>query len=304
MAGGCGQAEFLHADIRSEPVHAPWASRLFDLGRALRARPRSGAWQTVVLVSVPTRELAACLIVAGWSLSRPLPEESVPSASILEGLKAGTYVRLGVSDRIIEGPFYEYNARRRILRVRGSGWLLDHVRFLREVDPGATPSGSHPYPEAGALLKAEIGVDSLPAFWWSARVDSAVIGVKAHLEAELHVGISPDGHSPDLLGNLVMPTGSDSPFTATQLISGIGNPDIELNSDIGLVVLDGQRGMSWLEELWEQPLIVGVIDRTQPDELVVDSFLQHRASGRPLSLTELGWEPGNAVQGLAYEVAR
>jgi hypothetical protein len=248
--------------------------------------------------------MAAALIAAGWSLSRATTPPATPDPAEIDEIPTGSSVRLTLRDRLVVGPLYGYDSRRKVLRVGGSGWLLDRVLGLSCVRQDDAPAGVYHYPAAGSLLAQSVGAEVQPAFWASVRIDAALVGVLARIDEELSIGISTDGATPDLLRDLVMPAEASALVAGTRLFSGVGATELELDSAIGLVLLDGVRGMAWLDELWECPLIVAVIDRTQPDEVLVDAFLQHRATGRALPIAQLGWDTGDSIQALAYEVPR
>jgi len=63
----------LSDDRATPPARSAWIGSLLALGARLSRRSDSFAGQRlIVAISVPSHELAAALVGAGWTLARPL----------------------------------------------------------------------------------------------------------------------------------------------------------------------------------------------------------------------------------------
>ncbi|WP_258934186.1 hypothetical protein [Nesterenkonia pannonica] len=90
-----------------------------------------------------------------------------------------------------------------------------------------------------------------------------------------------------------------APFSSARLADLLPLPQ-----DLNAVILDGGGAIKYLGDI-EAPVVICVLDRSVADESVAELVMQLRNTrGEPLSLmSDLGWQPPDGVEALAFTVA-
>lgn len=297
----------LAVNPESAPVRSAWIGPILALGTRLARKSDTFAdRQLIVAVSVPSREYAAVLIGAGWTLGRPPAQVATDPLSVLRGaLPRGNYRALNAT-HVISGPFQGLDESRASARVALAGhWAVDRleaVAAVAETDPAA----KMPRPQIGSIGRMT-GVDRD----WARRLvapaaDLAIVGTKSwindDLEAVLARGGDPDG---DSLATLLLPRTQKSATWFSRIYSSSGFADqLPLPADVSLTILDGQGAIKYLKDVLS-PVVVCVFDRSVADESAAEQAMQLRNSrGEPIALSsQLGWTPPAGIEALAFTVA-
>lgn len=285
-------------------VVAPWAGSLIALGARLARQMRSPGDGLVVALTVPVRELAAVLVACGWTLTRPAKELGIP-ADVAATLAYGTPVRMVTDHYLIGGPFCGIQDGPSGPRIRAGGtWELDHIRGLVAVpDLGERRYGRRDITIPGTLAGKTGQSASWAARQCDPRRDLAILGTKSWLGDDMTacIGWGPAG-LPDEISAILLPDTDMSPTWATRIYAAQLVQDLDLPTNLSLVVLDGASAIRWLPEV-ESPVIVAIIDRRAADEAASEMVMQVRARSELVSLDTLGWQPPVGIEALAFRVA-
>jgi hypothetical protein len=286
-------------------VVAPWAGSLMALGaRLARRMPSPSDGQLVVALTVPVRDLAAVLVACGWMLTRPAKELGIP-ADVAATIAYGTPVSMVTDHYVIGGSFYGIQDGPTGPRIRAGGtWELEHVRGL-----AAVPDlGERRYGKRDITLPGTFAGKTGQSASWAARQcdprrDLAILGTKSWLVDDMTacVGWGSAGLA-DEIGAILLPDTDTSPTWATRIYAAQLIQELNLPSDLSLVVLDGASAIRWLPVV-ESPVVVAVIDRRAADEAPSEMLMQVRARSGLESLATLGWQPSAGVEALAFRVA-
>ena len=286
----------------------PWAGRLLALGtRAARYSRTSTGRQLVIALSVPKRDLAACLVGCGWVLASEAPTLAAPLDALRE-MKPGEPLRAVNCSQVITGFFTSLDERATPPRAQfaGSFWLVDRIRALAPLSELDQPRRA-PRPEPGSLehmARLDVNWEShlaLPA------ADLAIVGTVAWLEKdfETHLAKEEDDLPLSQIGSLLMPRDSGSATWFTDVHASATLADkLPLADDVNAVVLDGNGAIKYLTEI-EAPVVICVLDRSVGDETAAEMVVQLRNTrGEPISLADdLGWCPPAGVEAMAFTVA-
>lgn len=294
-------------DVESPPVRSGWIGSLLALGTRLSRKsddflPR----QLIVVISVPTREYAAALIGAGWTLGRPPTQLVTDPLTVLRESVPGATYRAVNATHIISGTFRELVETSTQARVTLAGFWdvtrLEAVAAVAEPDPAEKMLR----PRIGSIGRMS-GIDQQ----WARRLvapasDLAIIATKnwliAELEAVLSRGDDPDG---DTLKTLLLPRTEKSSTWFSRIYSSSGFADqLPLSSDVALAILDGQGAIRYLNDILS-PMVVCIFDRSVADESAAEQVIQLRNTrGEPIKLSkELGWTPPDGIEALGFTVS-
>lgn len=332
MAGGKRPAARLLAmtdDPANPAVPAAWVGPMLALGtRARRYITHNRGRQLVVAVTVPSRDFAAALIAAGWSMTNPATPAQDP-VEILTKLPSGSCVRLVTKTEVIHDTFVRIDESRTPARVHLNGpTLLANVLVAASPAPyvESLRRTSKPAPgKLGAFAHLEETWDSRLA---SPTADLAIVGTKTWLRKDLSAFVTTEpGHvmAPDrvsefqaaenrttgfpvgygTLADIVLPDDDGAATWATRLYSAARFAEqLPLPTDVEAVVLDGSGAIKYAAEI-EAPVLICVIDRSIGDENAAEILLQMRNTrGAPVSLgRDLDWRPPTGVEGVAFAVA-
>lgn len=297
----------LAENSESTPVRSAWIGPILALGTRLARKADTFAdRQLIVAVSVPSREYAAVLIGAGWTLGRPPDQVTTDPLSVLrEALPRGNYRALNAT-HVISGHFQGLDESRAPARVALAGhWAVDRLEAVAPVAEGDLAE-KMPRPQIGSMGRMT-GVDRD----WARRLvapaaDLAIVGTKSwineDLEAVVARGDDPDG---DSLATLLLPRTEKSATWFSRIYSSSGFADqLPLPGDVSLTILDGQGAIKYLNDILS-PVVVCVFDRSIADESAAEQVVQLRNSrGEPINLaSRLGWTPSAGIEALGFTVA-
>lgn len=297
----------LAEDAESTPVRSAWIGPLLALGTRLARRAEDFAGQQlIVAMSVPSREYAAALVGAGWTLGRPTAQDVTDPLTVLRAAEPRGHYRAVNPTHVISGPFRGLDENREQVRVTLAGrWAVDRLEAVAAL---AEPDSAEkmPRPPIGSIGRMA-GIDRD----WARRLvapaaDLAIVGTKSwiyeDLEAVLSRGDDADG---DALFTLLLPRSDKSATWFSRIYSSAGFADqLPLPTGVSLVVLDGQGAIKYLNEILS-PIVVCVFDRSVADESAAEQVVQLRNSrGEPVHIAErLAWNPPSGVEVLAFTVA-
>lgn len=301
----------LAEDPESTPIRSAWIGPILALGTRLARKADTFAdRQLIVAVSVPSREYAAVLIGAGWTLGRPPAQVATdPLAVLREALPQGNYRAVNAND-VISGRFQGLSekfvrGKPRVDVTLAGQWVVDMLEAVAAIAEG-DPAERMPRPRVGSIGRMT-GVDRD----WVQRLvapaaDLAIVGTKSwikdDLDAVLARGNDPDG---DSLATLLLPRTEKSATWFSRIYSSSGFADqLPLPDDVSLTVLDGQGAIRYLKDVLS-PIVVCVFDRSVADESAAEQVVQLRNSrGEPIALsTQLDWAPPAGVETLGFTVA-
>ncbi|WP_292767643.1 hypothetical protein [Microbacterium sp. UBA3486] len=291
----------------STPIRSTWIGPILALGaRLARKADAFSGRQLIVAISVPSREYAATLVGAGWTLGRSPIQMTTDPLTVLKGAMHHAHYRAVNATHIISGPFQELDESRAQARAALAGhWAVDRleaVAAVAEVDPAE----KMPRPHIGSIGRMS-GIERD----WARRLvapaaDLAIVGTKSwiadDLEAVLARGDDSDG---DALATLLLPRTEKSATWFSRIYSSSGLADrLPLPSDVALTILDGQGAIRYLNDILS-PIVLCIIDRSVADESAVEHVVQIRNSrGEPITLSaQLGWTPPVGIEALGFTVA-
>lgn len=287
---------------------AAWIGPLLALGtRASRHASKATDRQTVIALSVPTRNFAAALIGCGWVLASEAPRLPEPLET-LRTLQSGQPVRAVNSGWVITGEFAALDETATPPRAQfaGAKWSVNGIRALAALNELQAPA-KEPRPTPGSMERMA-RVDLA----WDARLalpaaDLAIIGTAKWLEEDLDVYVGREGDTPppSSVRSVLKPKGSRAATWFTRLYAAARLADhLPLPADLRAVILDGNGAIRHLAEI-ETPVAICVLDRSVADEAAAELVTQLRNTrGERLSLSaDLGWRPPAGVEALAFTVA-
>jgi hypothetical protein len=287
-------------------VASPWAASLIALGaRLARQIPSPEDGQLVVALTVPVRDLAAVLVACGWTLTRPAKALSSPS-DVTATIAYGTPVRMVTDRHVIAGPFYGIQDDKSGSRIRAGGtWDLARVRgIVAAPDLGEVRYGKRAIAVPGTLVDKTGQSASWAWRQCDPRRDLAILGTKSWLADDMAacIGWGSAGLA-DEINAILLPDTDTSPTWATRVYSAQLLQELNMPTDLSLIVLDGASAIRWLP-LVESPVVVAVIDRRTADEAASEMVMQVRARSGLESLDKLGWHPGAGIEAVAFWVAQ
>lgn len=287
----------------TELVPAPWASALVALGaRLARCAAFLGGDQLVVALTVPVRDFAALLLATGWTLTRPT-EVPGPPDEIAVGIPRGTPVRMVTDHLVVADRFFGMQDGVRGCRVHvgNTHWEIEKVRCLSVVpELPERRFGRRDVAVSGSLTHKAGQVATWLARQCAPNTEVAILGTKSWLEEELQawVGWGTDD-VPDRFTDVLLPDLGNPPSWATIVRAAQTLQELHLPRELELVLLDGGSAIRWLADVLS-PVVVGIIDRSSPDESGPDTIMQRRARSEPIGLDFLGWHPPPGIEALAY----
>ena len=302
----------LAEDHEGEFFATDWAGPILALGTRLARKENTlRGKQTIVCLSVPSREYSAALIGAGWVLARPPVSTEIDPLRVLSRAAAGQSVRVLNSSTVMAGQFENLDLGHTPPRLSLGGrqlqgkWSVDKLEAaaLVDVEP---PSSRMSRPKVGSIGRMA-GIDRD----YSARLvaphsDVAIIGTKQWINEDLKGVLTklPDTDG-DALSTLLQPKSDMSSTWFCELYSSSRlSEKLPLSDTIKLAILDGQGAIKYLNEILA-PVVVCVFDRSVADESAAEQVIQIRNSrGTPISLSELlGWRPPTGVEAFSFTVA-
>ena len=294
--------------IEGTSVSASWIGALFALGARLsRKHEVFSNDQLVIAISVPNRELAAVLIGAGWSVSRPPRSYETDPTKLSRNAQTGQVFRLVNAENVVVGTFRGFDDSSPIPRISlgSSKWALNRITALApadielesEIRMGRTSLGS-----IGRLTgAAEDWITRLAA----PAADLALIGTRTKLENEMSFYLSAnDDTDLDRLDTILAPKGAKAATWFTHLYSTQSlKEELPLPSEIVAAVLDGQGAIRYLTDVLA-PVVVCVFDRSISDQSAAEQFAQLRNTrGTPISLSdEIGWTGHAGIEATCFSM--
>lgn len=302
----------LAADDVSESLPTDWAGPILALGtRLARKEVELRERQTIICLSVPSREYSAVLIGAGWTLSRPPRTLQTDPLEVLSSAKPGQALRVLNSNSVISGKFekLDFGHAPPRLSLGGSGlpgqWSVDKLEAVAILESEAT-SSKMDRPNIGSIGRMA-GIDRD----WQSRLvapesDIAIIGTKQWLIEDMRGVLTriPETEG-DALSTLLLPKSEKTTTWFSELYTSSGlSEKLPLSDRIKLAILDGQGAVKYLNEILT-PIVVCVFDRSVGDESAAEQVVQLRNSrGTPVSLRDiLGWRSPSGVEAFAFAVA-
>ncbi|WP_261975009.1 hypothetical protein [Curtobacterium sp. B18] len=290
----------------STPVRSAWIGPILALGtRLARKADQFVERQLIVAISVPSREYAAALIGAGWTLGRPPAQVTTDPLSVLQRALPRSHFRALNATHVISGPFRGLDESHARPRVALAGhWAVDRLEAVAPVLEG-DPTDRMPRPQIGSIGRMT-GVDRD----WAQRLvapaaDLVIVGTKAWINDDLEAVLArADDRDGDSLTTLLLPRTEKSATWFSRLYSSSGFADqLPLPDNVLLTILDGQGSIKYLNDVLT-PVVVCVIDRSIADESAAEQVVQLRNSrGEPHALaSELGWTPSAGIEALAFTV--
>lgn len=292
----------------ADVLDAPWAGALVALGARLARRQHSECRQLLVVVTVPTRDFAACLVAAGWVLAQRPPHASEVK-SVLPLLVAHEPVRVVARSQLVGDMFYgvAVHGQQTRLHIGGSWWdadYLDAIAAAPELDSGSF--GKLHLPATGSLIQRahpngtwhEVLVGGAP----TVRIIGTLTRLKNDLDIELCVG-SGDSTA-DAMRDVLWPLGDRPVGALSSFVTASTDelPDSEL--PVKLTILDGVSALDLLSEVTAASHVVVVLDRGAAENEAASQLVELRARSEAASLEDLGWRPPPGIEGLAFEVQK
>jgi hypothetical protein len=290
----------------SELVQSAWIGPILALGtRLARKADDFSDRRLIIAISVPSREYAAVLVGAGWTLGRAPAQMSIDPLTVLQAALPQAHYRAVNATHVISGPFRGLDETQSPTRVALAGrWVVDRMKGVAPVAE-RDPAERMPRPTIGSIGRMA-GVDRD----WVRRLvapaaDLAIVGtggwISHDLEATLTRGHDPDG---DALATLLLPRTEKSATWFSRIYSTSGfSEKVPLPDDISLAVLDGQSAIRFVDRVLT-PIVVCVLDRSVADESAAEQVVQLRNSrSEPIDLSaQLGWAPPSGVEALGFTV--
>lgn len=324
MAGTVVLATLADATDTAEP--APWATDLLALGLRLarRAVPVPGT-RLIVVVTVPTRELAASLIVAGWVLADCAPASPSSVADTLAERPNGDVAVInGSQDRLLVGPLGFGDVP---MRFQVCGTWFDSERVSEVFATSSALQGQSPLSKGGGVITF-VGKDATWALEQAtAAPDATIVGALTEIEADLGARVGHSDHPGVLhtfeeLLRTCRPAADLRADAALERVnprvwkrsSHVAFPEPELGDgeegavDVAsgrLLVLDGNAAVVNCLESSRAPVTVAVIDRsTTAEEATLMFGSVHRHDGTGNKPPALGWAPPAGIEYTMVEVAQ
>lgn len=294
----------------SRPRLPAWASWFLAAGGWLW-QSRAGGTQSILAISVPTREYGSLLAALGLVGSIAPERPGFDQAQALErvGLlkigttvrfRSGRYLRVGVFQRIERRP----DGQVCVCIKEGRGERLVPASLastIEPLDPGARPNGrARPIGQGLRLVLDVLEVDP-QSFEAGSSMDCLIVGPKERLDLELNsvVGSGPAGPA-GCLADLLRPRTKHSGRECfrTDVVSSLGHEISELDrhgspSDHACSsVLDGSSAViRCLDRVGDGP-VIAILDRTDNAAAEAASVLaSYRASGVPMDLSTMATPP-------------
>ena len=288
-------------------VNIPWAGSLVGLGaRLARMRKSSNEAQTIVVITLPQRNLAASLIACGWILTSS-DTKSLVQLDKLNELVVGRDIRLSTDKYLVSGRLnaVELDGPDPRLRVGPSAWKIEKVTAVSQA-PDGVPSTKIEIPPVNDLAEmAGWGLD------WSQRLvcgnpEVLIVGTLKWLEEDLDVcwRRSTSTLTQRPMRQIVMPRSEECPSSFLDAKSAaVLAEELPLDDELDLVILDGAPAIRYLNEI-TSPTVVCIIDRSMADETAQESILQRRNTrGQPFSVREeLKWPVPVEFEALGFKV--
>jgi hypothetical protein len=284
-------------------VRAPWADSFVALGaRLARYAARLDESQLVVAITVPMRDLAAVLVACGWVVTRPLPGLGIP-AEVASSLEHGTPVRMITDHFVIAGPFFGLLSGTSGPRIRvGGTWELGRVHALTAV-PGLSENryGKRQVGIVGSFMRKTGRSGSWAVHQCAPNVDLAILGTKSWLAEDMEACIGWGDGRADAIGDILLPDTDNSPTWATRIYAAQLLQELDMPTNLSLVVLDGASAIRWLPAV-QSPVVLAIIDRRVADDSPAEIVMQVRSRSEIVPLDAIGWRPPPGVEAMAFEV--
>jgi hypothetical protein len=289
-------------------VAATWAGALFDLGaRVSKRHERFSKNQLIVAISVPNRELAAVLIGAGWTLSRPHGADETEPLQVARRAVTGQVYRLVNAAEVVVGVFKGLDETKAIPRLGlgSSHWALNRVEALAPTNTSISTELRMQRPAIGSLGRLAGMSENWAARLAAPAADLALIGTKTSLAEDMSFLVSTgDDTDPDSLTAILSPEGAKASTWSTRIYSTHGfREELPLPVDIRLAVLDGQGAIRHLNDILT-PVVICIFDRSIADQSASEQLAQLRNTrGTPISLNEeFGWSGQDGIEASCFTV--
>ena len=278
-----------------------WAGSLIALGARLARVANDPGAQLTVAITLPSRELGAVLIAAGWLLTRPVP----PGLSTEQALSLdpGQWVAFAAGNTIVVDQFHkkEFIGESWRLHIGGSRYLLDKLRGLAVVGP--SPDRRRGAVTTGGSFPTSYGLDEQ---WLDmqlvSRTDVAILGTKAWIldDLQIEIGAGDDPATWNKLEHLLRPKDSHRATWQSEIFPSVAYDGDGIPDTADLVLLDGNSAIAWLPKITSR-VVVGVISRASENDVAVESVLQARSSKRLVAMSDIGWNPPGGIEAMAFE---
>jgi hypothetical protein len=289
-------------------LDAPWAGGLLALGARLARRALHSDRQLVVVMSIPTRDYAACLVAAGWVLAqRPAGVGVVADA--LPQLVEHAPIRFIARSQFVGDVFYG-SARQgdqTRLHIGGSWW---DVRFLEAL--ASAPQlevedfGKVSISPTGSLIRRAHPNGSWQQMLVESRPSVRVVGTLTRLRNDLDIQVSLDevAESRDSLRDVLWPVGDRPVGGLASLVTATSNVLPDLEHPIRLSVLDGVSSLDLLPDIGVTSNVAVILDRSAAESDAESQLIELRARSSVVEMADLGWKPAAGVEALAFEVPK
>jgi len=293
-------------------VRTDWADRLLALGaRAFRYSSDSMKLATdeqlFIAITVPVRDMAACLIAAGWVLTAPIAASENNCRDLLSTVKTGSLIRIVTSHYLILDEFFGLDGDR--VRIGSRTFLIDSVKAATVIDKNAIAVAcSMGLPELPGFGPLADNLDEWSRFLCHPPEGLAIIGNKTALVSDLSVCVNridrPSRPTP--LREVALPRYGRVATWATELISPASLSDDPDETPVFRgAVLDGASAIQ-SADLVDAPLLIAVMDRSIIDDAAAEFVAQRRNNrGDPVFADiDLGWQPPRGVEVIAFRTRR
>lgn len=289
-------------------VSASWVGALFALGTRLsRKHDLFSNNQLVLALSVPNRELAAILIGAGWSVSRPPRAYETNPTEVARSAQTGDVYRLVNAENVIAGTFRGFDDSKPIPRIGlgSSNWALNRILALAPAEIELEAEIRMERTSLGSIGRLTGATEDWVTRLAAPAADLALVGTRTKLLDEMSVLLSVgDDTDLDRLSTILSPKGSKAATWFTHLYSTQGfKEELPLPSEILLTVLDGQGAIRYLNDILT-PVVVCVFDRSISDQSAAEQVAQLRNTrGTPISLSdEIGWSGHAGIEATCFSM--
>lgn len=288
----------------SMPVPVAWAGSYLALGARLARHVGSlGGRQLVITLSVPRRDYVACLIGAGWTLTRPPLGGAGDPLQVARELGPRAWCRALNATYIYVGELRELNEAVEPARMRYAGSHFQVRSFLRmapcaSLDRERRQERTKP----GSVVRYTGATRDWEERLVAPAQDLALVGIESRLRADLEGVICRVGDEDgDRLEALLMPWRRDSATWFSRIYSSATLEEAPAGHNA--VVLDGQGAIKFIGETFS-PIVVCIVDRSVADETQAENLVNmRRTEGTAVDVSKvLGWHPPVGIEIMGFEV--
>ncbi len=307
-------AIFLYSNGETAAAIPGWFADWVSLGIKIAQGGLTSGHQTILAVSTPSRMLAAAAVALGYSRQRyVLTGEAlqVPELSIaLQDVVPGMRLWVKTPNRVIVGEYLRGLPERLQLSTLKTGAfqarMIRQIRTLPEgleVRDGSWESGSD---SDRAFIESLLPNADPEAFLSSWDWSLVLVGSPTRIYADLSERISLNAASRPFgaIGTIVRPMEQSGPVGwRSSIMSARADTPVweKFPAAPQLVILDGAQAISrWLPKC-QAPVVVAVLERTEPGaEAAASALMQERSYAEPVNGSEVPWAPPHGCELLAF----